>query len=286
LAMDALASNMAGLSTEPPGSSTWTESELAAMRETLALLKGTSPMPDPKLLAATVLCTKCKPADAAKKIQDWAKVSRDDWQVELSTAGLRLNIADASSEEWTAVAGQIDNSYAACGGDAEGRGIFWIRGGHIAKEAIESGAAMRAGLLFWLACHADLSTMRSGVSMVIDNSKTASADMRRSGIEGKLHKGFQSFPLRPQCIRIIVTSSAQRILVNAVIKAATVFSRQKVLRRILFVTAYVDVAAALPLASMPKYAGGDMDEVTSAWVLRRLDAFPALPGDLTGAAFV
>lgn len=62
--------------------------------------------------------------------------------------------------------------------------------------------------------------------MVIDNSKTASADMRRSGIEGKLHKGFQSFPLRPQCIRIIVTSSAQRILVNAVIKAATVFSRQ------------------------------------------------------------
>ena len=73
---------------------------------------------------------------------------------------------------------------------------------------------------------------------------------------------------------------------NAVIKAATVFSRQKVLRRILFVTAYVDVAAALPLASMPKYAGGDMDEVTSAWVLRRLDAFPALPGDLTGAAFV
>ena len=48
---------MAGLSTEPPGSSTWTESELAAMRETVALLKGTSPMPAPKLLAATVLCT-------------------------------------------------------------------------------------------------------------------------------------------------------------------------------------------------------------------------------------
>ena len=67
--------------------------------------------------------------------------------------------------------------------------------------------------------------------------------MHRYGIEGKVHKGFQSFPLLPQCIRIIVTSAVQRILVNTVIKAATVFSRQKVLRRILFVTSYVCAAA-------------------------------------------
>jgi len=279
---EALASDMAKLSTSEV---TWTDSEVTAMRETAALLKDMKPTPDPKLLAVAVLCSKCKPDEAAKKLKELARVVGPDFNVELSTAGLRLDILAkestlASDEEWSAVAAQINNSYAACGMDSDGRGIFWIRGGHISKEAISSGAAMRAGLLFWLACHADYSTLRNGVNMVIDQSKGAASDMKRSGLEGKMHKGFQSFPLRPQCIRIVVSSAVQRALINSVLGVAAFLTRKKVLSRILFVTSHADVAAALPLASMPLYAGGEVDETASAWVIRRLGAFPEPPPDL------
>jgi hypothetical protein len=274
---EALASSMAGLSTDEP----WTDHEVAAIKETAALLKGMTPMPDPKLLAIAVLCSKLKPNEAVKKLKDMAKTTGADFNVQLSTTGLRLDKMSSEgfqdSEEWRVVEAQLTNSYATCGGDDEGRGIFWIRGGHIPKEAIQSGAAMRAGLLFWMACHADLSTLRNGVNMVIDQSKGASGDMKRSGLEGKMHKGFQSFPLRPQCIRIIVSSAVQRALVNSALSVAAFFTRKKVLSRILFVNSHADVAAALPLASMPSYAGGQVEEPVPDWVLRRLAAFPTLP---------
>lgn len=279
----ALASDMAKLSTDEKSAMVWTAGEVAAIKDTAALLKDMTPFPDLRLLAISVLCSKLKASEAAKKVKDMAKMAGGDFNVQLSTASLRLDtmVSEGArdSDEWRAVETQLANSYAACGPDDEGRGIFWIRGGPIAKEAIQSGAATRAGVLFWMACHSDMSTLRNGVNMVIDQSKTADADtMKRSGLEGKMHKGFQSFPLRPQCIRIIVSSSVQRALINSALSVAAFFTRKKVLSRILFVNSHADVADALPLASMPSYAGGQVEEPSVAeWVRRRLAAFPALP---------
>jgi hypothetical protein len=72
----------------------------------------------------------------------------------------------------------------------------------------------------------------------------------------------------------------QRALINSVLGVAAFLTRKKVLSRILFVTSHAEVAAALPLASMPLYAGGEVDETASAWVIRRLGAFPEPPPDL------
>lgn len=66
-----------------------------------------------------------------------------------------------------------------------------------------------------------MATMRKVVSMVIDSGKAASADMKRSGVEGKMHERFEAFPRRPQCIRIVVISTLQRMLVNAAISEAS-----------------------------------------------------------------
>ena len=286
----ALASGMAKLSTYDKSTAAWTTSEEAAIKETAALLKDMTPFPDLRLLTIAVLCSKLKSSEAAKKIKDMAKMAGGDFNVQLSTAGLGLDTMMSEgaqeSDEWRAVEAQLGNSYAACGPDDEGRGIFWIRGGPISKEAIQSGAATRAGVLFWMACHSDMSTLRNGVNMVIDQGTTANVDtMKRSGLEGKMHKGFQSFPLRPQCIRIVVSSTVQRALINSALSVAAFFTRKKVLSRILFVNSHADVAAALPLASMPSYAGGQIEEPSvAAWVRRRIAAFPAPPGLPAGVA--
>jgi hypothetical protein len=283
---DALVSDMAKMCTGDNSAMAWSASEVAAIKETTALLKDMTPFPDIRLVTIAVLCSKLKPTEAAKKVREMAKMAGTDFKVQLSTEGLQLDtlLTEGAqvSEEWRAVETQLGNSYAACGPDDEGRGIFWIRGGPISKEAIQSGAATRAGILFWMACHADMSTLRNGVNMVIDQSKTENADtMKRSGLEGKMHKGFQSFPLRPQCIRIIVSSSVQRALINSALSVAAFFTRKKVLSRILFVNSHADVAAALPLASMPSYTGGQVKEPSvAAWVRRRISAFPALPREL------
>ena len=58
---------------------------------------------------------------------------------------------------------------------------------------------MRAGVLYFVAIHADLTSLREGITFVIDTTEQPSAKV---GNEAKLQKSYQSYPLRPQVLSV------------------------------------------------------------------------------------
>ena len=77
--------------------------------------------------------------------------------------------------------------------DKEGRSVMWINGG-LTREEDES-RLVRTSCLMFLACHADLVTLREGITMCID---TSTAPEEKVGNERKLQETWQAYPLRPQ----------------------------------------------------------------------------------------
>ena len=167
-------------------------------------------------------------------------------------------------------------AYAKCGPDFNGGSVFWIKGskGSVAKK--EERSFCHAGIVYFLAIHADVVSLRKGITFVIDVSSRKSTEPN-VGNEKACQKFQQSFPLRPQAIYIAGANAVMRVFVNATIKVASLFTKQKILDRIKFVT--VDQAKAqMPLSSAPTYVGGgggggENDVV--AWVKERLAQLPA-----------
>merc|ERR1712032_151053 len=93
----------------------------------------------------------------------------------------------------------------------------------------------------------------------------------------KLIRSFQqALPLRPRTIQIIGTSFIKRTLINASIKLASLFIKQKILARIHFSTVD-EVKKLFPEESIPKYLGGDgggMSDNYEEWVKDRLESLP------------
>eukprot|EP01043_Picozoa_sp_COSAG02_P047574 COSAG02_NODE_4575_length_5203_cov_1.801528_3_plen_287_part_00 len=77
--------------------------------------------------------------------------------------------------------------------DKEGRSVMWINGG-LTREEDES-RLIRTSCLMFLACHADLVTLREGITMCID---TSTAPDEKVGNERKLQETWQAYPVRPQ----------------------------------------------------------------------------------------
>jgi hypothetical protein len=123
------------------------------------------------------------------------------------------------------------NAYSKCGVDKDGRSIFWINGrcpSSVADEAL----SIRAGILYFVAIHADQKSLKEGITFCID----VSSNVPEIGNEKKLQSTYQSFPLRPQRIFIIGSGYVKRLLINSLVAFASIFSKAKVLERIKFVT--------------------------------------------------
>ena len=146
---------------------------------------------------------------------------------------------------------------------------MWIQGGGIKPE--DEQVSVRAGVLYFLAIHADNVSMHDGITFVIDTSKND----ERYGNEKQLQRVWQAFPLRPQRIFIAGASMVKRIFINGLIKFASLFVKAKVLGRIEF--ADMDrVLEEVPMESAPKYVGGGAgghDDILM-WTRARLDAWP------------
>jgi hypothetical protein len=174
------------------------------------------------------------------------------------------------------------HSYAACGRDAQNRSILWVRGGGSIPVEMEK-ATIRTGVIYFTAIHADFISLRQGITFVLD---TSSSDMvsDRVGNESKMQTGYQSMPLRPQRIFILGAGYIKRAIINALLSVASLFTKEKVIRRIRFAELN-EVQQEIPRDALPSYIGGTFDRYSTngellGWLRGRLNAFPALPNDL------
>jgi hypothetical protein len=216
-----------------------------------------------KSLAVATINNKCRVKDAADKYVKW-----------LDAVG-KFGIVSLDDELWKESATPMLRSYASCGLDKDGHSIFWIKGDQPVQKDEET-LAIQAGLMYFFAIHADNASLHEGISFVIDVSKQPD---KKIGNEQKMQNAWQAFPLRPQRIFISGAGQIKRLFINALLKVAAFFSKQKVLDRIAFATLEM-VLDEIPIASAPVYVGGNGGNVEDlgVWVKGRLDHFtvPAL----------
>lgn len=249
-------------------SSDWTAEELEAFREVkrrlLAARVAESRLGDRELVLTT-MCSKLRPEKAVQKFVDFCGIL-DEYALDPAGGGLR----EVEAGDWTEIEKFWDR-YSVTGRDRGGRGIMWINGGR--TEIEEERALVRTSCLFYCASHADMATLRGGVTLVID---TTAAPASKVGNERKLQKTWQSYPLRPQNIFIVGASFIKRLTINALIKFASLFSSNKILGRVQFVE-LPEVRAAIGPEDMPAKYGGAARPPVRDWVKARLAGFPALP---------
>lgn len=134
-------------------------------------------------------------------------------------------------------------------------------------------AHVHACIMQYLSVHADPTTLREGVSFIIDMSNGGKA--QKIGNEKLIQSFYQSIPQRPQIILIAGTSFVTRTIVNASIKLASVFTKQKILQRIHFVTVE-EAKNMFPRESAPVCVGGEGGGIEryEDWVEERLGLLP------------
>mmetsp|Transcript_68146 Transcript_68146/g.154172 ORF Transcript_68146/g.154172 Transcript_68146/m.154172 type:complete len:259 (+) Transcript_68146:2-778(+) len=214
-----------------------------------------------RALAVTTINSKLRVKEAADKYTNWLE-------------GLgKFGIETIGDDLWKDEASALLRSYAPCGPDSQGRSIFWIKGGGIEVE--EEKLSMLAGVMYFMAIHADNISLHEGISFIIDASTTPT---KKVGNEKKLQSAYQSFPLRPQRIFIFGAGALKRAFINGLITVASFFTKQKILDRIRFATLQ-EVMAEVPEASAPLYVGGQGggNEDLASWVKQRIEAFPLPP---------
>ena len=82
--------------------------------------------------------------------------------------------------DWSEMA-SMWHKFSVCGRDVEDRGIMWINGGSTQPE--DEAMLVRACCLYFMAVHADLRSLREGITFVID---TTNAPDEKVGNERKL----------------------------------------------------------------------------------------------------
>ena len=65
---------------------------------------------------------------------------------------------------------KFNTNYQVCGRDNGGRSIMWI-GASKPSQISEEQIVVHSGILYWMAVHSDLHTLREGCTFVIDTSK-------------------------------------------------------------------------------------------------------------------
>lgn len=241
----------------------YTKEELEAMKQVLKVLVEEHNIEPgkigPRVLALTTILNKNRVDDSVKAFLKFKEA-------------VALVDMDGFDEQVTHdVEDYIGKCYEACGMDDFGRQVMWIHAEHNASPD-EEKLWIQAGIVYWMAIHADSTSLREGIHFVIDVTDKP-AD--KYGNAQKLQKVTQAYPLRPQSIRIAGSNFASRIVINGIIKVASLFAKAKVLQRIKFVSVD-DAFQSLPKESSPQYlggGGGGIDNIVE-WVKERLHNLP------------
>jgi len=243
----------------------YSDNELEVMREVKHRLEEEDGLSyvNPRFLAYTVIASKNRLDDAIDKYRKFLR----------ATSQSDMKIVESDEEMWNdpGVESLLRDFYCPCGVDNNGRQILWIKGGSITEEMEKT--SIRAGVLYTMAVHADNKSLREGITFVIDTSKQGST--KKIGNESRMQKINQSYPLRPQAVYIAGASMATRIVINGLIKIASLFTKQKILQRIRFVT-MEQAVDSIPKESAPTYVGGksgNIDDVAK-WTKERLKFLP------------
>lgn len=247
----------------------YTEEELEAIRQVMNELMGEKHKIDPsriglKTLALTTIVSKLRIDEAADKYAKYLQM--------VGECGVP-NLRD--DEALTMTDDEMQNrleTYASCGRDKLGRSVMWIRGSQNFPEEDET-EVVKAGILYHTAIHADATSLREGITFVIDTSKRPA---KRAKNEAKLQKTWQSMPMRPQALLIAGASLPLRVIINSLILVASLFTKQKILDRIKFVKVE-DALKTLSTESAPTYLGGGGGNIKDIvkWTRDRIDGFPA-----------
>mmetsp|Transcript_8886 Transcript_8886/g.22039 ORF Transcript_8886/g.22039 Transcript_8886/m.22039 type:complete len:294 (-) Transcript_8886:233-1114(-) len=244
-----------------------TKEEQEAVEGVIANLKLDSSIPPEafergyEIIATTLIC-KCRVDKATEKYKRFCKM--------LETFGVH-KLGAPTDKDFDGISPHQWGSYRVCGKDKDGRQVLWINGQPIPPE--NEAACIRASTWFFFAVHADLHTLREGVTFVIDSSSNQQ-EKEKYGNERKMQEAWQAYPLRPKHFLIVGTSFLQRLFINAIITLIGAFAyNNKVLKRLKF-TSMDEVRGLVPSADMPTHLGGDAREDVKTYVQRRINGFP------------
>lgn len=264
----------------------WTQEELSAFYRTRNLLLSPKfglareQLTTRELLLCVINC-KCRPDKAAKKYSIWLKALSEFGMASFAEIYTFLNIepnGGGSEEGWQKLKPML-TAFAGCGLDLEQRSIMWI----VTRPTLieEEIYSVRASVLYFTAIHADLTSLREGITFVLDTSKQGgSFGTTKVGNEQKLQRFYQSMPLRPQTIYILGTNLFTRTVINAIISLASLFTSEKVIERVRFAD-LDEVKTKIPQDSLPAHVGGgtklDSSDKVFDWLIERLRGFHPLP---------
>ena len=222
----------------------------------------------PREVAVVTMVSKCRVEKAVEKYKQFL-ATLSDYDLTMDSLYEDQNtLHEKLAHKWT-------TSYQVCGPDNGGRSIMWI-GSSEPTQISEEQTVVHCGILYWMAVHSDMKTLRDGCTFVIDTSKQDSYG--KVGNERKLQKTWQALPLRPQNLFIVGASFLKRLFINALIKFASVFSNSKVLARIQFVE-MPTVRDEVPTESMPHELGGKERSSVENYVMARLKVWEGLTLD-------
>ena len=270
--MASLTTSLGNLSLEPPTALNFTPEELQCFQQVAAKLL--LPRKDggggydatqikPREVAIVSMLSKCRVDKTIGKYIQFMDVL-EEYNLTLDSL-----YEDPATLRSKGIVDKFNTNYQVCGKDNGGRSIMWI-GASKPSPISEEQIVVHSGILYWMAVHADIHTMREGCTFVIDTSKQKG--IPKVGNEKKLQKTWQALPLRPQNLFIVGAGFFKRIFINALIAFASIFSNSKVLARIRFVE-MPEVRTEVPDASMPEELGGDKRESVEEWVQKKLGVF-------------
>ena len=235
--------------------SEFTDEEISAVTETKRILLeeyklSHSMLSKRELFIVTINC-KLRPETAAKKYKKWLEAmecfgihSFEDIWKNLLISG------DEAESEWAKLSHNFE-AFAGTGRDKQNRSVFWIKSRPV--QVHEETLAVRCSCIYYVALHADMITLRNGVTFVIDTTNNSME--KPIGNESKMQRVWQSIPLRPQRIFILGAGYVKRMFINALLSIASLFTSEKVVDRIRFAE-LGEVKNEVDDASLPIYVGG------------------------------
>lgn len=218
---------------------------------------------------------KLQPDSAAEKYKIWLAALRE-FGIQSFDDVWSGGVERDGTGDWSKIK-PLFAPYIGCGPDESGRSIMWVRAGATTSTDDEV-LAVKAGIIYYMATHADMTTLRSGITFVVDT--TGVEKNKRIGNENKLQKARQAMPSRPQKIYVIGAGLLRRIVINAAIRFASIFTKEKLVERLKFVEVD-EVISHIPHGSLPTYLGGACPVTTLeqqiSWLQNRLLSFPLVP---------
>eukprot|EP00565_Helicotheca_tamesis_P008600 CAMPEP_0185731396 /NCGR_PEP_ID=MMETSP1171-20130828/12794_1 /TAXON_ID=374046 /ORGANISM="Helicotheca tamensis, Strain CCMP826" /LENGTH=287 /DNA_ID=CAMNT_0028400655 /DNA_START=7 /DNA_END=870 /DNA_ORIENTATION=- len=242
----------------------YTEEELAAIRETHKLLVEEHNV-DPsriglKFLALVTIVSKLRSKRAADKYKQFLDNAES------------CGLAGLTEDYYKKEALRDLKDYQVAGKTLEGRCVNWVKGkGYVPIEDEKMHA--EAGLMYFMAVHADPVSLREGIVFVTIPPKSKPAKI---GNEKKIKSLYMSYPMRPQKIMVGSESVTTKILVKGMITVGSLFSSNKMLKRLSFMSED-EIVASFPKETLPKIYGGDAggwDSSIEEWVKVRLENIP------------